>query len=67
MTYLVLWICSGIITAIASTLGALAGAGLGGESGAIGGAFIFAIIGTIASIAFFVLWIYHLVKWTSIN
>ncbi|CAJ0875452.1 9375_t:CDS:2 [Entrophospora sp. SA101] len=39
---------------------AFAGAGLGGESGAIGGALIFMIIGAIASIAFLVLWIYHL-------
>jgi len=43
-------------------LGALAGAGLGGESGAISGALIFMLIGAIASVTFLVLWIYHLVK-----
>jgi hypothetical protein len=35
---------------------------MGGAEGAIGGALIFMLIGAMASIAFLVLWIYHLVK-----
>ncbi|CAH1763365.1 7809_t:CDS:2 [Entrophospora sp. SA101] len=51
-----------VLRGVKSALGALAGAGLGGESGAISGALIFMLIGAIASVTFLALWIYHLVK-----
>ena len=53
--YLALWLGSGFIIGFSTILGAL----IGGVWGAV----IFLWAGIIATIAFLILWVYHLIKW----
>jgi len=56
--YLALWLGSGFIIAFSTILGAL----IGGVWGAV----ILLWAGIIATVAFLVLWVYHLIKWLNV-